>query len=142
MAEPKLVPFDPKKHKAVDAVSLGIPNAQVGEKATEYEATEVSPDNQVWNIPTIRFDVVSGQAALLPVETASRVAAGYEQMTGKKFPRFGPAYIGNSKNVSAFNLGATTAEKRSSGGGATQGSLTDSYKPRAKSLLKRYKKEK
>ena len=57
---PKLIPFDPKKHKPVDAQSIGLPNSKPGQKATEYEATEIAPDGQVWNIPSVWFSAESG----------------------------------------------------------------------------------
>ena len=41
------IPFDPKKHKPVDAVSLGLPNAKEGMNATEYLASEPSPGHCV-----------------------------------------------------------------------------------------------
>lgn len=123
---PKLIPFDPKKHKPVDAKSIGIPGAKAGDVATEYSATEVSPDGQVWNIPTVWFDAQSGRA----VYVADRAAAGdlaskYERSTGNKFPRFGVAYNGQKENTAAFDKAVSAAEKRSSGGGAQQGALTD-----------------
>ena len=40
--------FDPKKHKPIDTVG--------GMKATEYLASETSPEGTAWNIPTIWFD--------------------------------------------------------------------------------------
>jgi hypothetical protein len=124
---PKLIPFDPKKHKPVDAQSIGLPNSKPGQKATEYEATEIAPDGQVWNIPSVWFSAESGEAVYIAnPDIAGRVARMYEEGTGKKFPRFGLAYNGKDKNVGAFNDAEMAARQRSAGGGATQGSLTDS----------------
>jgi hypothetical protein len=84
-----LIPFDPSKHK-----KISLPG---GRYATEYLASESSPEGGAWNIPQIWFDS----------ETAS-----YEERTGKKFPRF-----------PSIDEAVEAAKKRSKAGGASKKSL-------------------
>lgn len=107
-----LVPYDPEKHKPVDAVELGLPGAEPGMKATEFEASENSPDGRVRNIPQIWFDAESGEAVYLEGDRAWDEAKSYEERTGSKFPRF-----------NNFASAVEAAKKRSAGGGAQQGAL-------------------
>ena len=102
------VPFDPKKHKPVDAGS--------GKKMTEFLATEIAGDGQVVDLssPDDRG-------------TATQLAKQYEAATGKKFPRFGKAFDANGdKIIGNFKKGSTTAQQRSNAGGATRRSLIGS----------------
>jgi len=98
-------PFNPKKHKAID-----LPG---GGKATEYLASERSPEGGAWNIPQIWFNVDTGEPSFFKGDRAWDAAKAYEDRTGKKFPRYDS--IGDA--VSA-------AKKRSSGGGASKIGLT------------------
>lgn len=106
-------PFDPKKHKPIDTVG--------GSKATEYLASEVSPEGRVgdsqefWNIPTIWYDRDTGEPVFLGGEgneKAWRQAFIYEKETGIEFPRY--------KDVESAVAGA---KARSNKGGATNKSL-------------------
>jgi hypothetical protein len=99
-----LIPFDPKKHKPIR-----LPD---GRRATEYLASETSPEGGAWNIPTIWFDSETGKPSFLTGDKAWNMAASYEERTGKKFPRF--------KSISEA---VDAAKKRSSRGGATNKSL-------------------
>lgn len=99
-----LVPFDPKKHKAID-----LPG---GGKATEYLASEKSPEGAAWNIPQIWFDVETNQPKFLKGDKAWNEAKAYEDRTGKKFPRY-----------KTIKQAVSAAEKRSSRGGASKKSL-------------------
>lgn len=108
-----LVPFNPRKHKPVDAVSLGIPNAKKGDDATEYLASERSPEGNAWNIPTVWFNEETGKPIYFRnINRAWDEAKAYEERTGKKFPRF-----------KTIPLAVAAAEKRSKQGGATRKSL-------------------
>lgn len=100
----ELIPFDPKKHKAIK-----LPG---GGGATEYLASERSPEGGAWNIPTIWFDSETDKPKLLTGDKAWNAAASYEERTSKKFPRF--------KSISEA---VDAAEKRSKAGGATNKSL-------------------
>ena len=107
------IPFDPKKHKPVNAVSLGLPNAKEGMNATEYLASETSPEGGVWNIPTVWFNKKTGEPVYFKnIDRAWNEAKAYEERTGKKFPRF-----------KTIPLAVAAAEKRSKRGGATRKSL-------------------
>tara|TARA_R110000782_G_scaffold87942_1_gene170011 strand:- start:507 stop:833 length:327 start_codon:yes stop_codon:yes gene_type:complete len=97
-------PFDPKKHKPID-----LPG---GQRATEYLASEESPEGQAWNIPQVWFNVETGEPNFFKGDQAWNAAKNYEDKTGKKFPR----YESISKAVEA-------AKDRSSSGGATKSSL-------------------
>ena len=124
---PELIPYDPKKHKPVDAVELGLPGAEPGMKATEFEASENSPDGRVWNIPQVWFDAGSGKAVYLKGDEAWEQAKAYEEATGNKFPRF-----------KDFASAVDAAKARSAGGGAQQGSLATKpmLRPKPRPLLK------
>ena len=99
-------PFDPTKHKPID-----LPG---GRKATEYLASEQSPEGKAWNIPQIWFDVKTGEPKYFTGDKAWNAAKEYEDTTGKKFPRF--------TNIdSAVNA----ARNRSAEGGASKKSLMD-----------------
>ena len=97
-------PFDPSKHTAVD-----LPG---GRKATEYLASEQSPEGKAWNIPQIWFNTETGEAKFFASDKAWNTAQDYEKRTGNKFPR----YDSISDAVSA-------AEKRSDSGVASRKSL-------------------
>jgi len=113
------IPFDPKKHKPVDAVSLGLPNAKKGMDATEFLASEKSPEGGVWNIPTIWFNEKTGEPTYFKnIDRAWNEAKAYEEKTGKKFPRF-----------KTLPLAVAAAEGRSKKGGATYKELVTG-KPR------------
>ena len=49
-----LIPFDPKQHKPIQTVG--------NRYATEYLASEKSPEGKAWNIPQIWFDPKTKQA--------------------------------------------------------------------------------
>jgi hypothetical protein len=102
MAE--LIPFDPKKHKPIKTVG--------GKSATEYLASEQSPEGKAWNIPQIWFDSETGKSKYLKGDRAWDEAKSYEDRTGKKFPRY-----------STINAAVKAAKSRSSKGGATKKSL-------------------
>lgn len=71
-------PFDPKKHKPIE-----LPN---GGMATEYTATERSPDGKWWNIPQIWFNPAGN-----PTYPAryQNIAEAYEKKKGEQvFQRF------------------------------------------------------
>jgi len=99
-----LIPFDPKKHKAID-----LPG---GGKATEYLASEQSPEGTAWNIPQIWFDTESGKPRFLKGDAAWDEAKAYEERTGNKFPRY-----------NTIKQAVSAAEKRSAAGGASKKSL-------------------
>tara|TARA_R100000951_G_C2487581_1_gene133442 strand:+ start:64 stop:387 length:324 start_codon:yes stop_codon:yes gene_type:complete len=101
-----VIPFDPKKHK-----SIKIPG---GKSATEYLASETSPEGKAWNIPQIWFDSETGKPRLFTGDKAWDAAAAYERRTGKKFPRF-----------NSIDEAVNAAKKRSSRGGASKKSLLD-----------------
>mgnify|MGYP003113456761 FL=1 len=116
------VPFDPKKHKPVDAGS--------GKKMTEFLATEIAEDGQVFNHPTVWF-AQNGQVVDLSSPddrgTATQLAKQYEAATGKRFPRFGKAFDADGNKIKEnFKKGSTTAQRRSNAGGATRRSLIGS----------------
>ena len=71
-------PFDPDKHTAVD-----LPG---GRKATEYLASEESPEGKAWNIPQIWFNTETGEAKFFASDKAWNTAQDYEKRTGNKFP--------------------------------------------------------
>ena len=77
-------PFDPKKHKPQDII--GGPNHRHG-PSTEITITEMSPDGNVWNIPTVWF-TPDGRGHRVEPQQAQYLAQRYEQETGRKFPRF------------------------------------------------------
>lgn len=99
-----LVPFDPKKHKAI-----ALPG---GGKATEYLASEHSPEGAAWNIPQIWFDAESGKPQFLKGDQAWDEAKSYEERTGNKFPRY-----------KTIEQAVSAAKKRSAAGGASEKSL-------------------
>jgi hypothetical protein len=101
-------PFDPEKHEPIDTVG--------GMKATEYLASEPSPEGSAWNIPTIWYDKKTKKPVFLGdkdnSDRAWNAAYRYEKETGIKFPRY--------KNIeSAVNA----AINRSKDGGATKEKL-------------------
>jgi hypothetical protein len=106
-----LEPFNPKKHKPIQTVGSNY--------ATEYIASEISPEGTAWNIPLIWFNTETGSPTFLPLGKAWETAYEYENETGKKFPRFN-----KFKNIDK-NLDEATksAEKRSKKGGASKGKL-------------------
>ncbi len=99
-----LIPFDPKKHKPIKTVGNNY--------ATEYLASEKSPEGKAWNIPQIWFDSKTNKAKLLTGDSAWNAAKDFEDRTGKKFPRF-----------ETIELAVKAAEARSKKGGATKKSL-------------------
>ena len=99
-----LIPFNPKIHKPIDLVG--------GRKATEYLASERSPEGGAWNIPQIWFNSDTGKPSYLSGDKAWNEAKNYEDRTGKKFPRF--------KDISAA---VEAAKARSRKGGASKKSL-------------------
>jgi len=118
----KLEPFDPKKHKPIPTVG--------NRYATEYLASEKSPEGGAWNIPTIWFDTKTKEPVFLSEtkeeinedgtvtkyfsnDKAWNAAFEYEKETGKKFPRF--------KDIPSA---VKEAEKRSNKGGASEKKLT------------------
>tara|TARA_R110000787_G_scaffold275521_1_gene384112 strand:+ start:914 stop:1228 length:315 start_codon:yes stop_codon:yes gene_type:complete len=102
----ELIPFDPNIHKPVQTIGDGY--------ATEYLASEGSPDGDAWNIPNIWFDEDSGKPRLLVGDAAWEEAFKYEQRTGKKFPRY-----------DSIGLAVSAAENRSRAGGASSKALAD-----------------
>ena len=116
---PNLVPFDPKKHKPVETVG--------GSKATEYLASERSPEGRAWNIPQIWFEEKTGKARFLSGDRAWNAAEDYEKSTGRKFPRY-----------DTIKDAVSAAKARSKGGGASKNPLAITGmrpKPRPKRLL-------
>lgn len=101
---PKFEPFDPKKHKSVD-----LPG---GGKATEYLASEQSPEGTAWNIPQIWFDVETKEPKFFKGDQAWDMAKSYEDETGNKFPRY-----------KSIPEAVKAARSRSSAGGASKKSL-------------------
>ena len=99
-----LIPFDPKKHKPISTVG--------GRSATEYLASEQSPEGKAWNIPTIWFDSKTDKPKLLTGDKAWNAAKNFEDKTGKKFPRF-----------ETIALAVEAAKARSKKGGASKKSL-------------------
>ena len=99
-----LIPFDPKKHKPIKTVG--------GKNATEYLASEESPEGKAWNIPQIWFDSKTGKPKFLKGDKAWDEAKSYEDRTGKKFPRY-----------KTINDAVNAAKTRSKKGGATKKSL-------------------
>jgi len=99
-----LEPFNPKKHKPID-----LPR---GRKATEYLASETSPEGNAWNIPQIWFDTKTGEPVFLKGDKAWNESKRYEEKTGFKFPRF-----------ETISKAVQTAESRSGSGGASKKSL-------------------
>jgi hypothetical protein len=101
-------PFDPKKHKPIDTVG--------GMRATEYLASETSPEGTAWNIPTIWFDKDTKEPVFLgdkdTVDRAWNAAYRYEEETGTKFPRY--------KDIKEAEI---AAGNRSNKGGATKQKL-------------------
>ena len=100
-----LEPFDPKKHKPIPTVG--------NRYATEYLASEKSPEGKAWNIPTIWFDTETKEPVFLDGDKAWNASKKYEEETGKKFPRF--------KDIPTA---VEAAEKRSNKGGASEKKLT------------------
>jgi len=88
-----LRPFDPESDAPRD-VGLGWPS-------TEYLMTEEAPDGGFWNIPSVWWR--DGEAFRLSPEQAMEMALRYEQVTGKKFPRFDDSGAGS---FSAMNRSA------------------------------------
>jgi hypothetical protein len=99
-----LIPFDPSSHK-----KISLPG---GRYATEYLASESSPEGGAWNIPQIWFDSETGKPQFLSGDKAWNQAASYEERTGKKFPRF-----------PSIDEAVEAAKKRSKAGGASKKSL-------------------
>lgn len=97
-------PFDPSKHTAAD-----LPG---GRKATEYLASEESPEGKAWNIPQIWFNTETGEAKFFSSDKAWNTARDYEKKTGKKFPRY-----------DSITDAVSAAKKRSDSGGASKKSL-------------------
>lgn len=107
---PDLIPFDPKKHKAIE-----LPG---GRKATEYTSTAEAPGGGAWNIPQIWFNKKTGEPKLLTGDAAWNASKDYEDSTGDRFPRF--------PSISA-------AEKAAAGKSKAGGALA--IKPKRKKLL-------
>ena len=107
---PDLIPFDPKKHKAIE-----LPG---GRPATEFTATEEAPGGGAWNIPQIWFNSKTGEPKLLTGDAAWNAAKDYEDSSGKKFPRF-----------TSISVAEKAAAKKSKSGGAL------GIKPKPKKLL-------
>jgi len=99
-----LIPFDPKKHKPIKTVG--------GRSATEYLASEQSPEGKAWNIPTIWFNSETKEPKFLKGDKAWDEAKSFEDRTGKKFPRY-----------NTIQLAVEAAKARSKKGGATKKSL-------------------
>ncbi len=99
-----LIPFDPKQHKPIQTVG--------NRYATEYLASEKSPEGKAWNIPQIWFDPKTKQAKFLKGDKAWNAAKAFEGRTGRKFPRF-----------NTIELAVKAAKARSKKGGATKKSL-------------------
>lgn len=97
-------PFDPKKHKPID-----LPG---GRKATEYLASEESPEGKAWNIPQIWFNTKTGEAKFFTSDKAWNTAQDYEKRTGNKFPRY-----------NSIPDAVSAAKKMSASGGASKKSL-------------------
>ena len=72
-----LVPFNPKKHKPIK-----LPG---GGKATEYLASETSPEGTAWNIPQIWFDSETNEPRFLKGDKAWDEAQAYEKEPEKNF---------------------------------------------------------
>tara|TARA_R110000787_G_scaffold59804_5_gene135611 strand:- start:392 stop:721 length:330 start_codon:yes stop_codon:yes gene_type:complete len=99
-----LEPFNPKKHKPID-----LPG---GRKATEYLASETSPEGKAWNIPQIWFNTKTGAPVFLKGDKAWSESKRYEEKTGFKFPRF-----------ETISKAVQKAELDSASGGASKKSL-------------------
>jgi hypothetical protein len=81
--------------------------------ATEYSASEKSPDGKYWNIPQVWFNKSSGEAIFIrDIDRAWDLSKRYEGETGNKFPRF-----------DSMDSAVKAARERSKGGGATRGTL-------------------
>tara|TARA_R110000787_G_scaffold1978_1_gene8245 strand:+ start:813 stop:1166 length:354 start_codon:yes stop_codon:yes gene_type:complete len=111
---PQLIPFDPKRHKPIE-----LPG---GRRATEYLASEGSPEGKAWNIPQIWFDSETGDPKFLQGDRAWDAAKSYEDSTGLKFPRF-----------ETLGAAVEAAKSRSKAGGSSKQSLA--IKPKTKTLL-------
>lgn len=98
-----LVPFNPDIHTPKD-VGLGGPS-------TEFLITEEAPGGGFWNIPSIWWDS-SGNPQILPAEQAQARALAFEELTGKRFPRF-----------ASPEEGSESAKQRSQSGGASKSML-------------------
>jgi hypothetical protein len=101
---PEFEPFDPDKHTAID-----LPG---GRKATEYLASERSPEGQAWNIPQIWFDTETGKPKFFKGDMAWNAAQDYEKRTGNRFPRY-----------DTIPDAVSAAKKMSASGGASKKSL-------------------
>jgi len=99
-----LEPFNPKKHKPIQTVGSNY--------ATEYLASEISPEGTAWNIPTIWFNKETGEPTYLKGDKAWNTALEYENETGKRFPRF-----------NSIEKAVKSAESRSKRGGASKNKL-------------------
>ena len=105
---PILIPFDPKKHKAID-----LPG---GSKATEYTATAEAPDGGAWNIPQIWFNSKTGEPKLLTGDAAWNAAKDYEDSSGRKFPRFTSISVAEKAAAGRSDKGGASEKALASGG--------------------------
>ncbi|MAO24223.1 MAG: hypothetical protein CMJ25_26015, partial [Phycisphaerae bacterium] len=100
-------PFDPKKHEPIDTVG--------GMKATEYLASEPSPEGKAWNIPTIWYDKKTKEPVFLGgkdnSDKAWNAAYRYEKETGIKFPRYKDIPSAVDAAINRSKDGGATKEK-------------------------------
>ena len=107
----RFMPYNPNVNTPRD-IGLGGPS-------TEYSITEQMPDQQFANIPSIWWDS-AGNPHRLPNESVL-LAAMYEQMYGKQFPRYDNP-----------NTAVEFAQHRSPQGGASHKPLAEYYAKRDK----------
>ncbi|GGE29895.1 hypothetical protein GCM10011360_17450 [Primorskyibacter flagellatus] len=100
-----LEPFDSAKHQPRDNKD--------GTFSTEIEITNDAPDGGYWNIPSLWFRK-DGTSVQMTDEQAQIFAKKYEEVSGKKFPRF--ATVKEAEDY---------AKKRSARGGASTGGLAE-----------------
>jgi hypothetical protein len=105
--ELNIEPFDPEKHEPIDTVG--------GMKATEYLASEPSPEGSAWNIPTIWYDKETKEPVFLGgkdnSDRAWNAAYRYEKETGIKFPRYKDIPSAVDAAINRSKAGGATKEK-------------------------------
>ena len=105
--ELNIEPFDSEKHEPIDTVG--------GMKATEYLASEPSPEGSAWNIPTIWYDKETKEPVFLGgkdnSDRAWNAAYRYEKETGIKFPRYKDIPSAVDAAINRSKDGGATKEK-------------------------------
>ena len=105
--ELNIEPFDSEKHEPIDTVG--------GMKATEYLASELSPEGSAWNIPTIWYDKETKEPVFLGgkdnSDRAWNAAYRYEKETGIKFPRYKDIPSAVDAAINRSKDGGATKEK-------------------------------